>query len=110
MSPVEHTSVTAQQPGKGSRQGPQDVPDVHIDVAGPDGSDGARILTAESVMTLKDLSVYYGDFLAAHNVDLQFGSREITALIGPSDCGKSTVLRCLNRMNDLIPGARVEGS
>jgi phosphate transport system ATP-binding protein len=61
-------------------------------------------------MTLKDLSVYYGDFLAVHDVDLQFGQREISALIGPSGCGKSTVLRCLNRMNDLIPGARVEGS
>jgi phosphate transport system ATP-binding protein len=61
-------------------------------------------------MTVQDLSVYYGDFLAVHDVDLQFGHGEISALIGPSGCGKSTVLRCLNRMNDLIVGARVEGS
>ena len=68
-----------------------------------------ELAAAESVMTLQNLSVYYGDFLAVHDVDLQFGHREITALIGPSGCGKSTVLRCLNRMNDLIPSARVEG-
>ncbi|HEX2177393.1 MAG TPA: phosphate ABC transporter ATP-binding protein PstB [Nocardioidaceae bacterium] len=55
------------------------------------------------------LNVYYGDFHAVHNVNLVFGKNEITALIGPSGCGKSTVLRCLNRMNDLVPGARVEG-
>ncbi|HWM72586.1 MAG TPA: ATP-binding cassette domain-containing protein, partial [Nocardioides sp.] len=55
------------------------------------------------------LNVYYGDFHAVHDVNLQFGKNEITALIGPSGCGKSTVLRCLNRMNDLVPGARVEG-
>ena len=42
-------------------------------------------------------------------MNLSFGKNEITALIGPSGCGKSTVLRCLNRMNDLVPGARVEG-
>ncbi|WP_220454442.1 phosphate ABC transporter ATP-binding protein PstB [Nocardioides immobilis] len=56
------------------------------------------------------LNVFYGDFHAVHDVNLQFGKNEITAMIGPSGCGKSTVLRCLNRMNDLIPGARVEGA
>ncbi len=55
------------------------------------------------------LNVFYGDFHAVHDVNLRFGKHEITALIGPSGCGKSTVLRCLNRMNDLVPGARVEG-
>ncbi len=55
------------------------------------------------------LNVFYGDFHAVHDVNLSFGRNEITALIGPSGCGKSTVLRCLNRMNDLVPGARVEG-
>jgi phosphate transport system ATP-binding protein len=63
----------------------------------------------ESVMECQDLNVFYGDFHAVHDVNLVFGKGEITALIGPSGCGKSTVLRCLNRMNDLIPGARVEG-
>ena len=61
------------------------------------------------VMALEDVSVFYGDYEAVRNVDLEFGHREITALIGPSGCGKSTLLRSLNRMNDLIPGARVAG-
>ncbi|GAA3645287.1 phosphate ABC transporter ATP-binding protein PstB [Lentzea roselyniae] len=64
----------------------------------------------DGVITLKDLEVLYGDFRAVTDVNMSFGSREITALIGPSGCGKSTVLRCLNRMNDLVPGARVEGA
>ena len=55
-----------------------------------------------------DLDVYYGDFRAVRDVDLVFGRNEITALIGPSGCGKSTLLRCFNRMNDLVPGARVD--
>ncbi|MDQ4052233.1 MAG: phosphate ABC transporter ATP-binding protein PstB [Actinomycetota bacterium] len=60
-------------------------------------------------MEVLRLNVFYGDFHAVHDVNLRFGKHEITALIGPSGCGKSTVLRCLNRMNDLVPGARVEG-
>ena len=62
-----------------------------------------------AAMSTSDVDVYYGDFRAVRDVSLDFGRHEITALIGPSGCGKSTVLRCLNRMNDLIPGARVEG-
>ncbi|WP_214365985.1 phosphate ABC transporter ATP-binding protein PstB [Pseudonocardia sp. H11422] len=61
-------------------------------------------------MAVRGLHVHYGDFLAVRDVDLEFGDGEITALIGPSGCGKSTVLRCLNRMNDLVAGARVEGT
>ncbi|WP_436836843.1 phosphate ABC transporter ATP-binding protein PstB [Paeniglutamicibacter sulfureus] len=61
-------------------------------------------------MTCRDVNVYYGDFRAVTGVDLDFGLNEITALIGPSGCGKSTLLRSLNRMNDLVDGARVEGS
>ena len=67
-------------------------------------------LPHDPVMEAISLNVYYGDFHAVHDVNLSFGRNEITALIGPSGCGKSTVLRCLNRMNDLVPGARVEGS
>ncbi len=62
------------------------------------------------VLTARDLSVFYGDFRAVRDVNLEIRRGEITAFIGPSGCGKSTVLRCFNRMNDLIPGARVEGS
>jgi phosphate transport system ATP-binding protein len=61
-------------------------------------------------MECSDVNVFYGSFRAVSGVDLVFGQHEVTALIGPSGCGKSTLLRSLNRMNDLIPGARVEGT
>ena len=62
------------------------------------------------VFEVRDLSVYYGDFRAVREVTLDVRKHEITAFIGPSGCGKSTVLRCFDRMNDLIPGARPEGT
>jgi phosphate transport system ATP-binding protein len=69
-----------------------------------------RAATATAtVFRLGDVHVYYGSFLALRGVTLDVGRNEITAFIGPSGCGKSTLIRCLNRMNDLIPGARVEG-
>ena len=55
------------------------------------------------------LDFYYGTFQALIDINIKIKSRSVTALIGPSGCGKSTFLRCLNRMNDTIPGARVEG-
>jgi phosphate transport system ATP-binding protein len=58
---------------------------------------------------VKQLNVYYGAFLAVENVDMVIEPRAVTALIGPSGCGKSTFLRTLNRMHEVIPGARVEG-
>jgi phosphate transport system ATP-binding protein len=58
----------------------------------------------------KDLNIYYGDFLAVQDVSMVIEPRSITALIGPSGCGKSTFLRTLNRMHEVIPGARVEGT
>jgi phosphate transport system ATP-binding protein len=65
--------------------------------------------TREAVFDVQDLSVYYGSFRAVKEVSLPIRQHEITALIGPSGCGKTTFLRCLNRMNDLIEGARIEG-
>jgi phosphate transport system ATP-binding protein len=65
--------------------------------------------TREVVFDVTALSVYYGDFRAVRDITLPILKNEITALIGPSGCGKTTFLRCLNRMNDLIEGARVEG-
>jgi phosphate transport system ATP-binding protein len=58
----------------------------------------------------RNLHFYYGDFHAIKGIDMHLYDRQITALIGPSGCGKSTFLRTLNRMNDLIEGARVEGA
>jgi phosphate transport system ATP-binding protein len=57
----------------------------------------------------REMSVFYGNFKAINTVNLDIERNQITALIGPSGCGKSTVLRSFNRMNDLVPGARVEG-
>ena len=59
---------------------------------------------------VKDLNVYYGSFKAVEDVTMTVEPRSVTAFIGPSGCGKSTFLRTLNRMHEVIPGARVEGS
>jgi phosphate transport system ATP-binding protein len=61
-------------------------------------------------MEVRNVNFYYGETRALHDVSLAIKDRQITALIGPSGCGKSTFLRLLNRMNDLIPGTRLEGS
>jgi phosphate transport system ATP-binding protein len=58
---------------------------------------------------VKDLNVYYRKFLAVEDISLAIEPRSVTAFIGPSGCGKSTFLRTLNRMHEVIPGARVEG-
>src|SRR2546428_1679308 len=87
----------------------------------PETEEGARITVKaarepaseesarEVVFDIRDLSAYYGAFCAVREVTLPILRNEITALIGPSGCGKTTFIRCMNRMNDLIEGARVEG-
>jgi phosphate transport system ATP-binding protein len=62
------------------------------------------------VFSLDGVNIFYGSFRAVRDVSVAIGENQITAFIGPSGCGKTTVLRSLNRMNDLIEGARVEGS
>jgi phosphate transport system ATP-binding protein len=69
----------------------------------------ASIETREKLRA-SHLNVYYGSFQAIKNASLKMADKTVTALIGPSGCGKSTFLRALNRMHDLTPGARVEGS
>jgi phosphate transport system ATP-binding protein len=61
------------------------------------------------VFDVRGLTVRYDGVAAVRDVTLAVREREVTAFIGPSGCGKSTILRSLNRMNDLIPGARVDG-
>jgi phosphate transport system ATP-binding protein len=71
---------------------------------------GVKInLNGNAAFEVKDLKFWYGPTLALRDISLQIPARKITAIIGPSGCGKSTFLRCFNRMNDLVPGARVEG-
>jgi phosphate transport system ATP-binding protein len=81
-------------------------PSPHLEVAIHEVPDEAATI----VFQTRDLAVYYGNFRAVREVSLDVRKNEITAFIGPSGCGKTTVIRCLNRMNDLIDGARVEGT
>ena len=59
--------------------------------------------------TIENLELFYGDFKALKNINLNIKEKEITAFIGPSGCGKSTLLKTLNRMNDLVEGCRIKG-
>ncbi len=68
------------------------------------------VTTQALKLSVRDLNLYYGKHLALRNIHLDIMSKAVTAFIGPSGCGKSTFIRCLNRMNDFIPGCRVEGS
>lgn len=60
-------------------------------------------------MTIHNMNLFYGDFHALKNVDLDIPEKKITAFIGPSGCGKSTLLKSLNRMNDLVEGCKITG-
>ena len=63
----------------------------------------------QSIITVKDLNLWYGQSQALKNINIDIPEKSITALIGPSGCGKSTFLKTLNRMNDLIPGVKITG-
>lgn len=67
-------------------------------------------LNAKSTFSIEELTLYYGNFQALKGITMDIQEKEITALIGPSGCGKSTFLKSLNRMNDLEPNVRVEGT
>jgi len=72
--------------------------------------DRADIERREKVFSVSDLAVTYGGKAALEDVSIDVFRNTVTAFIGPSGCGKSTFIRCFNRMNDLIPGAKVEGT
>ena len=59
--------------------------------------------------SIEDLNLWYGDFKALKNINMEIPAKGITSFIGPSGCGKSTLLKTLNRMNDLVPGCKIEG-
>ena len=63
-----------------------------------------------TILSARDLNLYYGENHALKNIMIDLPEHEITALIGPSGCGKSTFLRTINRMNDLIPSVKITGS
>jgi phosphate transport system ATP-binding protein len=85
-----------------------DVPLRTLDVRAEDESSSPGLKGA--IFDVRDLTIRYDGVAAVRDVTLQVREREVTAFIGPSGCGKTTILRSLNRMNDLIPGATVEGS
>ena len=93
--------MTTQPLQSGSPKGKPTMP-------APDPGPGPVIV--DPVLTTRNLSVWYGSSPALRDVTIDIPRHQITALIGPSGCGKSTLLRCFHRMNDLIPGARMEGS
>jgi phosphate transport system ATP-binding protein len=72
-------------------------------------SQATRAAPTTAALETRDLSVFYGDVEAVKRVSIEIPKHRVTAFIGPSGCGKSTLLRCFNRMNDLVPGARVDG-
>ena len=63
----------------------------------------------KTIINVKDLDLYYGDFQALKKINMEIKENEITAFIGPSGCGKSTTLKCFNRMNDLIDACKIKG-
>ncbi len=99
------TPATLNQPlgGQADSPGPTRRPEV------PAPEPGTPEHTGEPVFTVEDLRFFYGPFLAIRDIRMDIAGNRITAIIGPSGCGKSTFIRCLNRMNELIPGTRVEG-
>ncbi len=82
------------------------------DLAGDRAFEGTvgDFTSTDARMACRDVDVYYGDKQAIRGVSLDIGKNEVVSMIGPSGCGKSTFLRCLNRMNDTIPGCRVTGN
>lgn len=82
------------------------------DTAAPTERVSDRLPVAERPISLstRNMSLYYGEFRALKDISVEIPERTVTAIIGASGCGKSTLLRSFNRMNDLIPGVRVEGT
>ncbi|MCE5253703.1 MAG: phosphate ABC transporter ATP-binding protein PstB [Actinomycetia bacterium] len=78
-------------------------------VVSRDDAQSRRPPVEQPVFSVRDLSVSYGKNVALKGVTMDIRPRRITAIIGPSGCGKSTLIRCFNRMNELIPGAQVDG-
>jgi phosphate transport system ATP-binding protein len=109
---MEMTEATTEvvQVGEPGPVRPGDTGAVSVHVASRPGSSPAVAPEREVVFDARDVSVFYGHFRAIRDIDLPIYGHEITALIGPSGCGKTTFLRCLNRMNDLIEGARIDGT
>jgi phosphate transport system ATP-binding protein len=106
-SAVEFTGVDLKSSGKpAARAADGGVTALPVEI----GRTVGNIEVADPIFRCRDVDVFYGEKHAIKKVGIDIGRNSVLAMIGPSGCGKSTFLRCLNRMNDTIPGARVEGS
>ena len=92
-------------------------PDVQLDNSAVSGLQRPQVANADAsteraeiALAVRNVNAFYGDFQALHDISMEVQEKRVTALIGPSGCGKSTFLRWINRMNDLIPTARIEGA
>lgn len=72
--------------------------------------DKKKICSFGQNVSVSDANLWYGDFQALKNINIEIPEKKVTAFIGPSGCGKSTFLKCFNRMNDLVDGCRIEGN
>ncbi len=90
------------------QQQPRRVVEVHVAI--PEISRKHEEPPTETAVTVAGFDCWYGDFQALHGISMEIPARRVTALIGPSGCGKTTFLRWMNRMNDLVDGARAEGT
>jgi ABC-type glutathione transport system ATPase component len=99
---------TAAQP-RTDHAGPDVTPDVAAGVATKRGERPAPVERTSKRFQVQDVDLYYGSFHAVQGVTMTLEANQVTALIGSSGCGKTTMLRSLNRMHELTPNARVEG-
>lgn len=84
---------------------------IQIRTAGiEDVADDAMVSPSQTIVSAKNVNVYYADKQALNNISLNVAKNSVTSFIGPSGCGKTTFLKCINRMNDLIDICRVEGN
>ncbi len=105
--PWEHQSVKPEKASQQSEHKPSNSSLANVARMAFSGRDDAQ--PTKTALSVQNFSSWYGGFQALHGIDLEVPLHRVTALIGPSGCGKSTFLRWVNRMNDLIPGARSEG-
>ncbi len=93
-----------------ARTGARPADDPALQAPVESGKTVGNIAVDDPIFRCRDVDVFYGEKHAIKKVGIDIARNQVLAMIGPSGCGKSTFLRCLNRMNDTIPGARVEGS
>jgi len=103
----EHQSVKPDKASQRTEKKPSNSSLANVARIAFSGRDDGE--STKTALAVRDFSSWYGNFQALHNIDLEVPLHRVTALIGPSGCGKSTFLRWVNRMNDLIPGARCAG-